>query len=61
MVGDAMESNGGSFYLVLNVHRVRHREPGPEQAWRLTCERIDYIPLDTLVHPFTWDARRKAA
>lgn len=55
--GDAMLSNGGSCYLVLASRRVQHREPSSEQAWRLTCERLDDLPLDTIIHPFEWDRR----
>lgn len=57
--GDVMLSNGGSAYLVMRVHRVRHRTPGPDQAYRLTCERLDELPLDTVIHPFEWDRRGK--
>lgn len=56
--GDVLESNGGTHYMILSMHRVKHRDPQPvDQAYRCTCEVLDYHPLDVLIHPFVWDSR----
>lgn len=56
-VGEVLESNGGTWYLVTHARRVEHRDPQPpDQAWALECVpvRRDQRAPD---HTFTWDKR----